>query len=30
MVNGVSTKVDLKEQDKVFPDDAVKINKRIF
>lgn len=30
LVNGVSTKVDLKEQDKVFPDDAVKINKRIF
>jgi len=30
LVNGVSTKVELKEQDKVFPDDAVKINKRIF
>ena len=30
LVKGVSKAVDLKEQDRVFPDDQVKIKKRIF
>ena len=30
LVNGVAKKVDLEEQDKVLPDDQVKIKKRIF
>jgi polysaccharide export outer membrane protein len=30
LVNGVPKSVDLKEQDRVFPDDQVKIKKRIF